>query len=838
MKNALFIIFILFHYNLFSQNNNNLLVHNAKDTLHLAGNSYLNNIEIFPQRNVKDIFKYLPGISYKGNEIYSKGIGQNAISYSIDNISITDNYNGTLSFRIPKAVISSISLNSTSHSQYNNGSPTNINFSLPDSKRELFASVEFSSDNLTFKNTDQFFNGNKTLGAFQYGNEELNFNLMGHLFSGLNLLINANYLHIRDRFQQDFSGTKGVELINQYGGFDQSLDTLNLVIPAGPTKNNSATSYNLISKIDFNIDNLSFSAMGLFQKDELEINEQPILNILNDRFGKTEKLQNQLSLSVKHILSTKLSYNINFSYFHSFEETFDPFLKNDYWNYGSSLANKNKEIEWNNNAMAPETWFVPVKHNFYGYNFNSENDITVDYSKHLEDRINLNFHVLYILLKKHNIQFGTNFQSSVIRHWAVDDQKSLYRVLEHSIESGDIDSKELREEILNAGYNINNYGYDLLGNSTNESGFNAPLSPIVGGLYLDDNFQYSAFNITFGTRVDYFELDNWLLKNPESPETAYQVREIYSEGLKKNDIDLAINPYFNIVYDHDYNWKFYINYKSNSYLPKLSEIYRGVRSIRNIINSSYLLLASPYSNLEIYNSRILQLGVEYLISENMQLKFSAYNNNLSNSNSTSRIITNPNSPYTPYSTITNNTITRNQGIEFGINLYPFPGCAISSNLVYQSIEDNWFLEDIASKTFINYSINDFYISLFHNFHSGYKFKYASNTSDRNSSLVEASTENFAQVDLKLSKKLNIYNNVNLDIFLEIANLFDANNYYSVLLETGTPYIDSKSENIELATQMYGESYRSLRILENEYFTKTNNFFSSPRIIRVGISLEY
>ena len=128
--------------------------------------------------------------------------------------------------------------------------------------------------------------------------------------------------------------------------------------------------------------------------------------------------------------------------------------------------------------------------------------------------------------------------------------------------------------------------------------------------------------------------------------------------------------------------------------------------------------------------------------------------------------------------------------------------------------------------------DNFGFSVLHKFHDGYNFK-----KSVNGKLSEIDMESFSQIDFKIYKYIDVNNFFTADIYFEAVNLFDAVNYYSIFITTEKPYEDANSGIIESLVENYGENYRTLFIQENEYFTKSNNFFAPPRQLRFGIRVN-
>ena len=66
--------------------------------------------------------------------------------------------------------------------------------------------------------------------------------------------------------------------------------------------------------------------------------------------------------------------------------------------------------------------------------------------------------------------------------------------------------------------NMNNYGYDVFGNETDDgSGDFAPKHPVFASAYLMDRYEINDIVINAGLRYDYIDMDTWAWANPKLP---------------------------------------------------------------------------------------------------------------------------------------------------------------------------------------------------------------------------------------------------------------------------------------------------------------------------------
>jgi hypothetical protein len=111
---------------------------------------------------------------------------------------------------------------------------------------------------------------------------------------------------------------------------------------------------------------------------------------------------------------------------------------------------------------------------------------------------------------------------------------------------------------------------------------------------------------------------------------------------------------------------------------------------------------------------------------------------------------------------------------------------------------------------------------------------------------------FLQFNFKVDKTFSISNLLDVNLYAEVINIFDAKNILEVFIRTGNDYDDGIITNPELIQQFintYGEIYpdlysairlnykeQTLGSYNQQYGTEV--FYGPPRQIRFGIRLEY
>jgi hypothetical protein len=122
-------------------------------------------------------------------------------------------------------------------------------------------------------------------------------------------------------------------------------------------------------------------------------------------------------------------------------------------------------------------------------------------------------------------------------------------------------------------------------------------------------------------------------------------------------------------------------------------------------------------------------------------------------------------------------------------------------------------------------------------------------------LNASSTPSTFQVDLSLDKTITIYDRLAANIYIRVANLFDATNVENVFLRTGSATDDGYISDPELRQQLfetYGAQYEDVyRAINIDYAEQWRNaagggilgdlnpyLYGPPRSIILGLKLSY
>ncbi|MEE9430921.1 MAG: TonB-dependent receptor plug domain-containing protein [Melioribacteraceae bacterium] len=897
------VIFFIFHSTNFSQSE-----FSTSDTTFIKNdtlsNFYFNKItkeqiKYAPIRETKDLLKLFPGLTTYQNKFHLRGSRSDEIAYTINGSPITDLFSGEQLLYIPLNIIDEVKLFSGSQpiTISNSGSGI-IDYKLKSGGDKLEFNFEQTSDNVGFNGTSNAFSGNERLGAYWYGYSESNLSIGGPVFNTpIKFFVNSNYKFMRDRNPQRYPGVDNLLLVDE---FEFTHDSLLLNYPAGIVYGNSIQKYNIFGSLDFDFNPLKIKLMGIYDNQLQDVSRNNLQSFLNNRIGKNQKENIFISLTSEHKLSTILSYNFQASYTSNHEETYDPYLKDNYWAYGDSVANANVGIVWERSeldryfysSLTPQQtrYIAGGSFNFYGFIFDKNGKPTVNYSKLNQEQFSVATSLDINYFKNHSIKIGGGFTHSVLRKWrTLRYQRYLAGSLARAIsQNQELTEQEIKERILlYSGINI--YGYDIFGDKTSK-GYNAPHKPKFANIYLQDIITYENFLIELGLRYDYLNNDYLLFKDENDFYKSYNysknVKNIFtSDAFVKSQSYSYLSPHI------------FITYKPTPKIILQTSLQQNVKQSKfyNTYDSPYLYFHAGSDlitfkeglgfNNDIKPTITQQLSQSYtqIISKYFSYNIEAFYKKIKNQPIAKLIISERQTTHDSYPKIMNDGISEIMGIDFRFNVREFFGFSLYSSLSLLSakgtiqrnpptFEDRPytyinasldFEKQLSSNLFISYNfsqlnktssiLDNLNLTALLTYSSGHPYTLSSGgrileTDTRfrtplNNQYNEQTTPSNFQLNLRIDKTIEIYNNVNLNFYIYAINILNNENILDVFLRTGSAKTDGYLENTDLGgklIEVFGENYAKLYKLINIQYNPRGgqqNMYGEPRQIIMGIKLN-
>lgn len=835
-----------------------------------------------PEKGIDNIIRFFPGVISYHNNYYLRGSRNNEIGYFVDGVQINDLFTWQNSFQLsPQSLEEIILYPGYVPTDYGNISSGLFGFRLKTGGEQFYFNIENTSDNISFSNDP--FGGNERLGTYWYGYNEINANMGGPLFTDeIRFFVDVNYLFKRDRNPQKYSGVDNFFAYDQLNG-----DSIRINLPKGIVPGNSLDNYNLTSTLLFDFDNLSIKTSGIYSFQKKDAERLHIQEYLNHRYGQVENRAGLFSANITHVFNENISYELTGSYFFRNEETFDPYLKDNYWDYGDSVANANVGFIWTKSG--PDIrhnnfgrYTTPHSYVVYSFPFKRDGVPSVNYSKSEQQKMYLKGLLRLNFFKFHNIYVGGEYVSELVRQWKTLNQLSLQRTYNTLLPYfPDKNEEEIKNEVMKM-QGVNNFGYDLLGRHTN-SGVYAPPKPKTFSFFINDDCTLeNSVILKAGLRYEYRDYNYRKFIDPSLPDKTIEhlTMELKEDGLAKTENYSFWLPRFSLYYKHSNNFSISVGYSKNVQSHSYNEMFQGLIYQGYLIRGHGIIPLLP-GDLKPLENSISEFSADYYPTKNILLRLNYFYKEIKNQPSLDNQQTDVWSSYANYFVQKGEATTLVNGADLIFELRD-KRFEIFSSLSYQNSRSTFSVHNlnIFYRNFIQYSapnnnsnaINfksfayyNFYdikkfISLFENTNLSLMYTYNSGHpftliefyfgAERNISFVEPigkinaqTTPSVSQFDLKLEKNISLFDKLNVGIYLMVINFFDSRNVYDVFRTTGSPDYDGYITNPQLykePVEAYGEKYLDLYKMTLQYNPKDwqQYLYGPPRQIYLGIKLNY
>ncbi len=842
------------------------------------------DIEALPVRGIDNILKLTPGVVLQDNNIYVRGGRQDEVGYYLEGTNITNPMYGGRAVTIPQDALEEITVQAGGYTAEFGGANAGIVRSqLKSGGPSIKASLEYITDNISFKGRDARFDGQSRLGAYWYGYSEFTGTLSGPLFAK-NIkffgLFNSRFMN--DANPQPFPGMSLGRI-----GDASTGDTINFQYPAGATFKNSDMRYNGTGTLTFDFNPIIFRLVGTYTTSDyftgnvgqvtriLDLNRVPEVNAANGAFN----------LKMTHILSPNTYYELNAGYSFSTTKAFDPYLKDNFLAYGDSVANANAGVPWVRRQREIDAgrfgqYLTPLPYQIYSFSFAAPNDILSDYSKTNRSVINLSGSFSSELSKEHSIKFGGELQMWNVRGYSANGRAyALAQLFDQNDKLPAGDPNKLTHDQIMISQGVNNYGYDLYGNSYTgatdyAAGKIAPKKPTFAGVYFEDKIEYKNLIVNAGLRYDYINTDNDEFVDPAHPELAIDKNtgEIYGAGLKKVPSFSALSPRLGFSFPVTDQTVFHAQYGKFVQQTRLRDEYQCIYTTSFDLRGGFFISTPIGYNIRPTRTTQYELGFTQQIGEFASVDITGYYKDILDEVVFNIQPTASGSAYGSYNTLANGDFATTKGVEVSFNMrrtqrllvngsisfqdargtgsYPnqdagIVGAPLDGVTIYkpERVTPLSFNRSFSGNLSLDYHwgrndgpniLHQFGASALLTFAAGHPFTRGIGKGNNQGSLAGDSrfrqpieplnasvTPSVFQVDLRIDKTFSIWDKLNANIYIYVINLFDTKNAENVFLRTGSPTDDGYLSDPGLGGQLVeknGQDYARLyRAINIDYF---------------------
>lgn len=840
-----------------------------KDNTNKIRTTTSDDIDVLPVRGVDNIISLTAGVVQEADAIFIRGGRQDEVGFYLEGANIKNPELGGRAVTIPQDALEEIQVQAGGYTaEYGGANSGIIRQQLKSGANQFNASFEYITDNITFKSKDDIFDGEQRLGTTWWGYNEMSGVISGPIVDPkYRFFLNVNYVYNRDLNPQPYPGINLGNVVDPV-----SKDSVMLNYPAGPVRNNSSDVLSYAGTLTFDFSPVSLRLAGTFSdlRQDIVNNAQtqsttPILSLLNPRVGERDLNNGSFSAKITHVVSPEVFYEVLGGYYMEDLEDMDPWLKEDFWSYGDSVANANAGWVWERSQKDIEggrvgQYITPSIRNVLGFGFNGYGEVPVNYQK--RDRKGLNFSaaMTYFAGKSHTLKLGGEYQQYTLRRWTIGAQDDLAGLLDSRLQAnpeGNID--EIKRSLLISN-GVNNYGYDVFGNEI-DSDYDDPLTdyvdgtyfgahqPVFIGAYIQDRIDFNDIIINAGLRFDYFDVDNYQLIDPALPDAGIDPTsgEFKPEGWEKSPTTQYLSPRLGISFPVTDNTVFHAQYGQFVQQSRLLDIYQGYYRTSFEIKGGFFIPSPVGKGIDPSRTTQYEIGFTQLIAEFLSFDITMYYKDVKDQVVFIQQDTDPNSQFQSYSTLANGDFATTKGIELTFNMRRFQRIAGNASFAFQDargtgsfpnsnrgivgapLENRTFVPSYVSPLVFNNSLrgninldyrfgpddgpgvlNDFGISVLAIFTTGHPYTKGTGAADlegdaRNRTPVEplnsSSTPSTFQVDLGVDKTITIYDRLAANIYIRVTNLFDAANVDNVFLRTGSATDDGFISDPALVAQL-------------------------------------
>ena len=825
------------------------------------------DIDALPVRGVNEILSLTAGVTVQDNAVFIRGGRLDEVGYYLEGASITDPVLGGRSVNITQDAVEEIQVQSGGYTAEYGGANSGIVYTQIKSGTPYWnASLEYITDNITFKGRSDRFDGEERLGSKWYGYSDMIGTISGPIFdTKIKFFGLFNYNYTNDKNPQPYPGIN-LGLIND----PTTGDSINLVYPTTPYKY-SAETMTGTATLTFDFNPFIFRTVGTYTQEEdfdpfsSSRNAGNIANILNvDRIQKQERKNGAFSIKGTHIINSNTFYEISGGYSFFMDEQFDPYLKDNVYLYGDSVANANVGFDvWKSESAPPDLL------NVYGFTFNPWGDITSGYSKFKREKINLTGALSMDFGKEHSIKLGGEVQLFTLRQFVItnEDARALSGLILTDSRLADNDPSKVGRDQLIQGKGVNNYGYDLDLNEVGTGGPNGAKKPVFISGYIQDKIEYNNLIINAGLRFDYFDIDNQQMIDPFRPEKSidYNTGEYIEKGWEDVPTFKAISPRLGFSFAVTDQTVFHAQYGKFVQQTRLRDAYQGFYATAENLRGGFNIPAPVGFNIRPTRTTQYEVGFTQQIGDFASFDITGYYKDVLDQIVFDKQFTDTKSPYGAYSILRNGDFATTKGLEISFNMrrverflvnatitfndaqgtgsYPnsnngivnapldgvtiFEPAYVSPLEYNNSVRGNLSIDYRFSENDSPSWLQEFGISGLISFNSGHPFTQGKGTGDlevdaRDRQPVEAlntsTTPSIFQMDLRIDKTFNIYDKLKANVYVQVINLFDTKNIENVFLRTGVTeddgWLNDPSQGgpeVESKGQNYVDMYRAINL---------------------------
>ena len=836
------------------------------------------DIEALPIRGIDNILAVTPGVVLQDNTIFIRGGRQDEVGFYLEGTNITDPMVGGRQVTLVQEALEEINVQSGGYNaEYGNANSGIIRQQIKTGTPDWKFSLEYITDNMGFKGSDDRYSGDKTLGSYWYGYNETVFTLSGPLgapnikFFGL-----FNYNFIRDVNPQPLPGITLGEIFDESSG-----NTINLIYPAGARPNSWLQNITGTGSFTLDFNPVIIRLVGSYTSSDAPNpwsatrNITQIGNFMNTlRTELTEFEDGAFNLKYTQIFSSNSFLEVGGGYAFNNLSRFDPFLKDNFLAYGDGKANEELGFDWPYDPETGENRYVaPTTTTIFNFNFFPFGTTVAGYQE--RSRTNINFNVAFTsqITKEHNLKVGGEYQYYDIANYSFGNERLMGLPKKIFDDSQAGESSVGRETIIRR-EGVNNFGYDPLGNKTNDGlpEYEQSRNPTFLGIYAQDRIEYDDLIINVGLRYDRMDIDNWIPVDLSRPEKTWikQTLDVIPSGVVQTEARDYISPRLGFSFPVTDQTVFHAQWGKFVQQSRLRDVYQGLNATGVQIGGGFFIPAPVGFDVAPTRTTQYEIGFTQQIGEFASVDLTGFYKDIQDQVVYNQITVAEGSPFGSYFILQNGDVATTKGIEISYNMRRVERFKVDGNITFtdakgtgsfpnsnrgivgapldplltpqgfspQYISPLEYNQAIRAAMNLDYRfgkgdggpiLQELGLTFLATYSSGHPYTSGKGGADLEGDardrqplepLNNSTTPATFQVDMRLDKTFDIADLFDLNIYFYVINLFDINNIQNVFLRTGTADDDGYLSDPDLGgiqVKTYGPDFAALyRALNLDY----------------------
>jgi len=911
---------------------------NATNAVRIVG---AEDLEILPFRGVQNVLSLQAGVVEDEGALHIRGSRADEIAYYVEGASVRNVVTGNSAVILIDEAIQELQLQAGGfNAEYGGANAGIILQELRTGGTDFKVSILSESDGIASEGDTRF-------GTHSYGYSNQVLTISGPVagndkiraFVASQRRVQDYQATYWDGFQFDQltdSGDRGgrTHWTDADGDGTVEADVVDLKLQDGNIQHTGADAIDVNGTLVFDFEPVKFQITGLYSDESLEFNPAPIRNMLNTgRLPEADRSSSLLNFKATHLLDPSMFYEVNFSLYSQDRQISDPTFGSHWWVQNDSFAVANANPDWAGAYTNGST--NPAPYDLSGFPFNRPGTPTsyisgTDRASSYVQEDDTYWGIGAAVTKQtdiHEIKAGFDYQSWTTRRYSItlnsirSGIENTYPHLDAVYDryyAGQISEAQILNELIAAAEaapagsgnlaefesflrntsRADYFGYDVFGREDDASGLEAPRHPTMGAAFIQDKIEYNDLIVNAGLRIDYFDVDSWRFKDPESPSRNATDFTIDLDSMQKTRTFTEFSPRLGFSFPVSDRTVFHVQYGRFSQMPALRSSFTGGARLALELGGQNLINNPSAFDLEPMRTTQYELGFEQQFSEVASFDITGFYRDVKGQIQMARQdVASTAQNANAYNYFQNGDFATTKGVEFVLKvrrtnrlrseLYytlsdargsgsttaaGLSGLENASN-VPTIISPLDFNETHRGSIYFDYRfaendggpiLSELGANLLLRFTSGHNFTYSdgslgqtgpedggilNSTDPRNRKPLESVNRSTTpwtfQVDMRLDKGFN-FMGLEAKAYTYIENLFNRQNVLNVYQRTGSTTDDGFLTNPSLSSEIvqasgglqYQQLYQAVNIANRQsyWFNQGGDLYDEPRQIRFGIEL--